>query len=102
MVVASDRYRAARMRELNTSLAVSESLAERLREQRAVLRRANVTLEMDASITGYFPIVDTVGCRAAVLETICEIGGGNARNLDTGNKTRMPALFGILAKSGAG
>jgi PAS domain S-box-containing protein len=71
-----DRYRVARVKELNAALSESKMLAESLREQGAELHQANRTLELQYAITNI--LAESRNLREAaprILEAICRSVG---------------------------
>src|SRR5262249_15745015 len=69
-----DRYRVARMRELNTALTESRTLTEQLTSQRAVLSKANRTLALEASVTGIISDSESLADAASrILQGACEV-----------------------------
>ena len=71
-----ERYRAARVKELNAALDESKKLAENLREQGAELHEANRTLELQYEITNI--LAESLSLREAaprILQAICQSVG---------------------------
>ena len=71
-----ERYRAARVKELNAALDESKKLAENLREQGAELHEANQTLELQYEITNI--LAESRNLREAaprILQAICQSVG---------------------------
>ena len=74
VLFAFDRYRVARMRELNTALTESRTLTEQLTRQRAVLSKANRTLALEASVTGIISDSESLADAASrILQEVCEV-----------------------------
>jgi ligand-binding sensor domain-containing protein/two-component sensor histidine kinase len=72
VVFSIDRYRVARMRELNAALSESRQLTENLREQGAELHQVNQTLELQHTITDILAESKSLKEAAApILQAIC-------------------------------
>jgi signal transduction histidine kinase/ligand-binding sensor domain-containing protein len=75
-LLAFDRYRVARMKELKAALTESQKLAGELTAQRAELRQAHHTLELDNAITRILAETATpVEAAPRMLRAICENTG---------------------------
>jgi PAS domain S-box-containing protein len=76
VVISIERYRAARMRQLNAALSESKELTGKLTAQRAELYQANRTLELEYEVTRILAEAETRG-RAApmILQVICDATG---------------------------
>jgi signal transduction histidine kinase/ligand-binding sensor domain-containing protein len=73
-VFAFDRYRVARLQELNSALTESQTLTEQLTEQRAVLSKANRTLALEATATAIISDSESLeGAAARILQAVCEV-----------------------------
>ena len=76
IILSIERYRAARMRELNAALNESQKLTEELTVQRTELHQANRTLELENTVTRI--LAESVTLTEAVpevLRAICESAG---------------------------
>jgi signal transduction histidine kinase/ligand-binding sensor domain-containing protein len=72
-VFSLDRYRAARVKELNAALSESKKLTSALTSQRAELRQANRTLELEFEVTRILAEAETRGAAAPrILQMICQ------------------------------
>lgn len=75
-LIAFERYRAARLTEINAALTESRKLTEELTGQRAELRKFNHALELEYEITRILAEVATpVEAAPKVLRAICESTG---------------------------
>ncbi|MGB7925071.1 MAG: two-component regulator propeller domain-containing protein [Pyrinomonadaceae bacterium] len=75
-VFSIERYRAARMRELNAALSESKQLTESLSEQRTELHQVNRTLELQYTITSILAEARSLREAAApILRAICHSVG---------------------------
>ena len=75
-VLALDRYRVARARELKAALNVQQQLTTDLTEKGAELSRANLTLALDSDVTQVLSEAETRGEAAPrILQLICERTG---------------------------
>jgi PAS domain S-box-containing protein len=75
-VFSLDRYRVARMRELDAALSKSKQLTENLREQQTELHQVNRTLELQYAITNVLSNAKSLREAAApILQTICRSVG---------------------------
>jgi signal transduction histidine kinase len=75
-ILSIDRYRVARMRELNAALSESKQLAENLREQGTQLHQVNKTLELQNTITDI--LAESRSLKEAaphILQAICRSVG---------------------------
>lgn len=78
-IFAFDRYRVARLKELDAALTESRKLAEQLTEQQAELRKANRTLALEARITDTISESSTLNeAIPRILQAICEMAGWDA------------------------
>jgi PAS domain S-box-containing protein len=76
VIIAVERYRAARVRELNAALSESKQLTEQLTTQRGELYQANRTLELEFEVTRILAEAETGGEAAPrILQVICENTG---------------------------
>jgi PAS domain S-box-containing protein len=75
-LMAFDRYRVARLKELEAALTESQQLTGELTAQRAELRQAHHALELDSAITNILAEATTPGEAAPrMLRAICESTG---------------------------
>ena len=75
-VFAFDRYRVARLKELDSALTESQKLTEQLTEQRAQLRKANRSLELEAAVTGIISESASLNDAAPkILQAVCDVAG---------------------------
>ncbi|MGB7923329.1 MAG: two-component regulator propeller domain-containing protein [Pyrinomonadaceae bacterium] len=75
-VFSLDRYRAARVRELDAALSESKKLTTELTSQRAELRQVNRTLELEFEVTRILAEAETGGEAAPrILQVICQHTG---------------------------
>jgi PAS domain S-box-containing protein len=75
-LIAFDRYRAARLKQLNGALTESRNLTKELTAQRADLRRANQVLELEYAITRILSEAPSpVDAMPHMLRVICEAMG---------------------------
>ena len=71
---AFDRYRVARLRELDVALSESHKLTEQLTKQRAELHRANRLLSLEAAVTAIISDSATLNDAAPkILQAVCEL-----------------------------
>ena len=95
-VVAFDRYRVARLKELDAALTESQKLTEQLTEQRGELRRANRYLALESAVTGIISESSTLTEAAPrILQTVCEAAGweiGELWYVDSHDSEGVPAL----------
>src|SRR5947209_7747684 len=74
IVIALDRYRANRMKELDAALTESRLLTETLTEQRSELSKANRVLELEYEVTSILAEATTPHEAAPkILEAICKV-----------------------------
>lgn len=76
IIVAFDRYRAARMKEVKDALTKSTKLTVKLAVKQEDLRRANRTLALEYAVTNILAESPTVNDAAPrILQAICESTG---------------------------
>jgi ligand-binding sensor domain-containing protein/signal transduction histidine kinase len=81
-VFAFDRYRVARLKELDVALTESRKLTEQLTQRGAELRRANRSLSLEAAITGIISDSATLSEAAPkILRAVCELAMWDAGEL---------------------
>ncbi|HVF91069.1 MAG TPA: two-component regulator propeller domain-containing protein [Blastocatellia bacterium] len=79
---AFDRYRVARLKELDAALTESQELTLQLTEQRAELRKANRSLALEAAVTGIISESATLNDAAPkILQAVCELAEWDAGKL---------------------
>jgi ligand-binding sensor domain-containing protein/signal transduction histidine kinase len=79
---AFDRYRVARLKELDSALTESQKLTEQLTEQGAALRKANRSLALEAAVTAIVSESATLNDAAPkILHAVCDVAGWEAGEL---------------------
>ena len=79
---AFDRYRVARLKELDSALTESRKLTEQLTEQGAALRKANRSLALEAAVTAIVSESATLNDAAPqILQAVCDVAGWEAGEL---------------------
>ena len=74
VVFAFDRYRVARLNELDTALTQSQKLTEQLTNQRAELSRANQSLALESAVTAIISESATLNEAAPkILQAVCQL-----------------------------
>lgn len=82
VVFAFDRYRVARLKELNAALTESQKLTEQLTQQGTQLRKANHSLELEAAVTSIISEAATLTEAAPkILQAICQVSDWQAGEL---------------------
>ncbi len=75
-IFAFDRYRVARLKELDSALTESQKLTEQLTEQGARLRKANRSLELEAAVTDIISESASLNDAAPkILQAVCDVAG---------------------------
>lgn len=75
-IYAFDRYRVARLLELDSALTESQKLTDQLTHQRAQLRKANRSLALEAAVTGIISESATLNDAAPkILQAVCDVAG---------------------------
>jgi len=108
-VFAFDRYRVARLKELNAALTESQKLTEQLTQQGTELRKANRSLELEAAVTSIISEAATLTDAAPkILQAICEVSNWQAGELwEVDTQTRsmrcvavwQPALTSVTSEA---
>ena len=72
IIVGIERYRAGRLKEINAALAHSENLAVELTAQRAELKAANTTLELEFTVNNIIAEeISLHGAAPRILQAVC-------------------------------
>lgn len=99
-VFAFDRYRVARLKELDAALTESQKLTEQLTDQRAELKRANQSLALEAAVTAIISESTTLNDAAPkILQAVCELAeweSGKLWELDP--QTKAPRRIAVYRK----
>ncbi|HJQ68342.1 MAG TPA: GAF domain-containing sensor histidine kinase [Blastocatellia bacterium] len=100
IIVAFERYRAARMRELNAALSESEQLTEQLSAQQVELGRANRVLALEYAVTR--ALVESLGpveAAPGIIQTICVMTGWDLGAIwDVDPQSKVARCVGIWQK----
>ena len=100
VIITFERYRAARMRELNAALNESEQLTEQLSAQQAELGKANRVLALEYAVTR--ALVESLGpveAAPGIIQTLCVMTGWDLGAIwDVDPQTKVARCVGIWQK----
>ncbi|HEX5733802.1 MAG TPA: GAF domain-containing sensor histidine kinase [Blastocatellia bacterium] len=100
VIITFERYRAARMRELNAALSESEQLTEQLCAQQAELGKANRVLALEYAVTR--ALVESLGpveAAPGIIQTLCVMTGWDLGAIwDVDPQSKVARCVGIWQK----
>jgi len=99
-IIIFERYRAARMRELNAALSESEQLTEQLSIQQVELGKANRVLALEYAVTrALVDSVSSVGAAPCIIQTICLMTGWDLGAIwDVDPQSKVARCVGVWQK----
>ena len=103
-IITFERYRAARLKELNAALSDAEQLTQQLSVQQVELGKANRVLALEYAVTrALVESTSPVGAAPGILQTLCVMTGWDMGAIwDVDPQSKVARCVGVWQKPEAG